>query len=292
MLCGKLYRLPFCVTAARYAHRILPSVQKSEGAAMSYPAKTTASLMADHIFVAAVVGFAGFVLAVFFIVFALGDFRLSLTDPKFAEIMQKTTQQHVRIMKDGNLRRWEVNWVDLRLVEDSAQAIRFGLSPSDETFAKLATGQRVLVRFNRSNPLSSVLESEFRPWELRPAAKSFGHLAILSFISSFFLLALGKAKARRWIRTRDHGLERSACVVAHETSIWRGGKGTIGISATWHDEAGHMGRTFWTQIGPGAPVKHLPPVGARICVYVDEVAPHHSVWEGDVGTRAASDGAH
>jgi hypothetical protein len=256
---------------------------------MSYPAKTTASLMADHIFVAAVVGFAGFVLAVFFIVFALGDFRLSLTDPQFAEVMQKTTQKHVRIMKDGNLRRWEVNWVDLRLVEDSAQAMRFGLSPSDETFAKLATGQRVLVRFNRSNPLSSVLESEFRPWELRPAAKSFGHLAILAFMSSFFLLALGKAKARRWIRTRDHGLERSVCVVAHETSIWRGGKGTIGISATWRDEAGHMGRTFWMQIRPGAPVEHLPPVGAPIRIYVDAVAPHHSVWEGDVGTRRRED---
>lgn len=252
---------------------------------MSYPVRTTASLMADSIVIAAFVGFCGFILAVFFIVFALGDYRLSLTEPQLAEVVQKTTQQHVRRLKDGTMRTWAINWVDLQLVKDAGPAVRFGLTPSDTTFVKLATGQRVLVRFNRSNPLSSVLDSEFNAPGFGGARSSLASWVIMTLMSSFFLIAWGRAKARRWIRTRDYGDERNAVVIAHETSIWRGGKGTIGMSAVWRDEQERVGRTFWTQVYPGHPVTAFPPVGESIRVYVDALSPDLSVWEGDVGTR-------
>lgn len=252
---------------------------------MSYPVRTTASLMADYILIAAFAGFCGFVIGVFFIVFALGDYRLSITAPQVAEVMEKTVQTHVIGDRNGEMRTRLVNWVDLQLVKDAGPAVKFGLSPSDVTFAKLAAGQRVLVRFNPSNPLSSVLDSEFNAGAFGGARSSLASWATITLMGSFFLIVWGRIKARRWIRTRDYGVVRNAVVAAHETSIWRGSKGTIGVSAVWRDETGRFGQTFWAQVRPRTPVEYLPPVGESIRVYVDAVTPNLSVWEGDVGTR-------
>ena len=252
---------------------------------MTYPPKTTASLAADYIVFAVYVGFSGFILAVFFVVFALGDYRLSLTEPQLALVTEKTVQQRKMIYRRREVEAGLVNWVDLQLANDAGQMIRFGLSPDDATFAQLVTGQRVLVRFNPSNPLSSVLESEFRAGELGFAGRSSGRWAILALMGSFFIVVWGRAKARRLIGVRDHGIVRNAIVVAQESSIWRGGKGTIGMSAVWRDETERPGRTLWAQVRKGSPAKHLPSVGETIRVYVDAVTPNLSVWEGDVGTR-------
>lgn len=274
-----------CWNTVGYRLRRFAGVVYPEGAMMTYPVRTTAPLMAGNIVLAAYVGLCGFILAMFFIVFALGDYRLSRTDPQLAEVMQKSTQQHESVMENGELHIWVVNWVDLKLVKDAGQAVKFGLTPTDASFAKLTLGQRVLVRFNRSNPLSSVLDSDFNAGASGGAGSSLASWAILTLMGSFFLIAWGRAEARRWISTRDHGDERTAVVTAHETSMWRGGRGTIGISAVWRDENERLGRTFWTQVTPGNPVKNLPSVGETIRVYVGVLAPDRSVWEGDVGTR-------
>lgn len=252
---------------------------------MSYPPRSATGLAAGPIMIAAYIGFFGFVLGVFFIVFALGDLRLSLIEPKLAEVTEKTVQRQLIPNKTGEMKTVLVNWIELQLTNDAGQVIRFGLTPRDATYAQLITGQRVLVRFNRSNPLSSVLDSEFRAGGLRFDSRSFGRFAVLAVISSVFLAAWARAKAQRLIGVRDRGYEKNAVVIAHETSFWRGGKSTIAMSAVWRDETGRLGRSFWAQVRPGAPVEHLPPVGESIRVYVDAVAPDLSVWEGDVGTR-------
>lgn len=101
---------------------------------MTYPRKTTASLAADYFVFAVYVGVFGFILAVFFLVFALGDLRLSRTDPIVAEVMEKTVQQHSVGTRSGETRTRLVNWVDLELINASGEMVRFGLSPRVRTY--------------------------------------------------------------------------------------------------------------------------------------------------------------
>lgn len=260
---------------------------------MTYPRKTTASLAADYIFVAACLAFAALVLGLFFLVFALGDLRLSRTDPIAAEVVDKTTQTQLVSSKRGVPKTRLVNWVELQVTQSSGQVTRFGLGPDAETYANLRLGQKVLVRFNPSNPLSSVLDSAFRAGKLGLATRFLAVGAAVAMIGSAVLILWGRARAQRLIGARDQGFERRAVVIAHKSSFWRGGKYTCGWSAVWRDEEGQPGRTFWRNGVPGAWLKgvpaaiapDLPPVGGSIRVYVDRHRPGLSVWEGDIGSR-------
>ena len=203
----------FCRCAAGCRRSWQNRVSISECANVTYPRKTTASLAADYIFVAACLAFAALVLALFFLVFALGDLRLSRTDPIAAEVVDKTTQTQLVSSKRGVPKTRLVNWVELQVTQSSGQVTRFGLGPDAETYANLRLGQKVLVRFNPSNPLSSVLHSAFRAGKPGLATRLLAVGAAMAMIGSAVLIMWGGAQARRLIRTRDQGFERRAVVI-------------------------------------------------------------------------------
>lgn len=255
---------------------------------MSYPAKTVTQLAGGYFFFAAALGALSLILAVLFMAFALGQHRLAATVPVMAEVTEKTVKPYLSNTRSGQLGTSEMKWVALR-VRDGDKVVNFGLSPNARTYADLAVGQSVLVRFDPVNPLSSALDSEFPNGRFRTLRMLFGAFAGAVLLAAVGLFALGRATGRRIIRIRDTGLSRSATVIAHEADRVRErynlNANAFHVTAVWLDDQAVKGRTFEKFARAPDLFADLPPVGSILQVYVDPDDRTLSFWEADVGAR-------
>ncbi len=176
-----------------------------------------------------------------------------------------------RESRDSDGDRTVSYYVQFRFPTRDGVAVEDEVSVGRGTYNDTEIGDRVPVRYWLDDPMLNEIE----PGATRFLAMMLGLFGVpFSLVGGFFVWRQARF-ARRAVRLRDRGEQRTATVLAHVPTAYKVNNRRQ-YALQWQDEAGISGQSRPTG---AARLLDYPP-GATITVYADG---NGAVWEGDAG---------